>query len=133
MLFLSLLFIFSIYQLPFRFQFHFQFRLKVAEITASRSLQQVIPREQEQQDDTLARALLTFDKARRGLDLARQRKEIEAVKGRKAFAKQKQDVDKMRSDRKQMVLRAATDGVVYHGTLARGKLGEKPSGWVKAQ
>ena len=104
-----------------------QFRLKVAEITASRSLEQVIPREQEQQDDTLARALLTFDKTRRGLDLARQRKDIEAAKGRKAFAKQKQDVDKMRSDRKQMVLRAATDGVVYHGTLSRGKLGEKPS------
>ncbi|MEE3371036.1 MAG: HlyD family efflux transporter periplasmic adaptor subunit [Planctomycetota bacterium] len=104
-----------------------QFRLKVAEITASRSLAQVIPREQEQQDDTLARALLTFDKARRGLELDRQRKEIEAAKGRKAFAAQKQDVDKMRADRKQMVLRAASDGVVYHGTLSRGKLAEKPS------
>ncbi|MBB74555.1 MAG: HlyD family secretion protein [Planctomycetaceae bacterium] len=104
-----------------------QFRLKVAEITASRSLEQVIPREQEQQDDTLARALLAFDKTRRGLELDRQRKEIEVAKGSKTFAKQKQDLDKMRADRKQMVLRAATDGVVYHGTLSRGKLGEKPS------
>ena len=104
-----------------------QFRLKVAEIAASRSLEQVIPREQEQQDDTIARALLAFDKARRGLDLDRQRKEIEVAKGKKAFAKQKQDMDTMRADRKQMVLRAPADGVVYHGTLARGKLGEKPS------
>ena len=105
-----------------------QFRLKGAEISALRSLEQVIPREQEQQDDMLARALLAFDKASRALELARQRKEIEVAKGKKEFDKQREDMGKMRTDRKQMVLRAPADGIVYHGKLARGKLAEKPSG-----
>lgn len=104
-----------------------KFRLKGAEISAVRSLEQSIPREQEQKDDAIARALMAFDKARRALDLARQRKEIDIAKGKKVFDKQKEDMGKMRADRKQMVLRAPADGVVYHGRLSRGKLADKPS------
>lgn len=104
-----------------------QFRLKSSEITAQRALTQGIPGEQETQDDTLARALLTYDKAIRSLELARQRRDIEVAKGKKAFAKQQADMQELRADRQRLVLRAPADGIVYHGKLTRGKLGEKPS------
>ena len=104
-----------------------QFRLKSSEILAQRTLTQSIPGEQETQDDALARALLTYDKAMRSLDLARQRRDIEVAKGKKAFAKQQSDMQELRADRKHMVLQAPADGIVYHGKLTRGKLSEKPS------
>ncbi|HAY81278.1 MAG TPA: HlyD family secretion protein [Planctomycetaceae bacterium] len=105
-----------------------QFRLKSSEILTERTLTQSIPGEQETQDDTLARAMLAYDKAIRSLDLARQRRDIEVAQSKKAFAKKRTDMEALRNDRKQLVLRAPADGIVYHGKLIRGRLGEKPSG-----
>lgn len=104
-----------------------QFRLESSEINTKRSLAQTIPRTQAEREDALARQELAFDKSLRALEFDRRRRAIEFDKSKKQLAKQKADLKELREDRKQLVLRAPMDGIVYHGKLARGRVSDKPS------
>ena len=46
---------------------------------------------------------------------------------RKKFAEQQEDFDKLREERGRLVVAAPTAGIVFHGSLNRGAVGDKPS------
>ncbi|MDA1051615.1 MAG: HlyD family efflux transporter periplasmic adaptor subunit [Planctomycetota bacterium] len=104
-----------------------QFRLEGSEITAKRSLAQTIPRTQAQQEDSLARQQLAFDKAIRTLEFDRQRRSIEFDKSKEKLDRQKAELQELREDRKDLVIQASEDGIIYHGQITRGRLGDNPS------
>lgn len=104
-----------------------QFRLQGTEITAKRSLTQTIPRTQAEQEDSLARQQLAFDKALRALEFDRQRRSIGFDKSKEKLGKEKADLKELREDRKHLVMRSPADGILYHGKITRGRISDKPS------
>jgi HlyD family secretion protein len=104
-----------------------QYRLNGSEIQAERSLSQSIPRSVAQHEDTLAKAQLAFQKSIQNLTSARQRRDIEMNRKRDKFKEEQKKLAELREERKQIVLVSATDGIVLHGKLTRGKLSDKPS------
>ena len=102
-----------------------QFRLEGAKTSAERSLKQSIPRAAKTADDTFARAELTWKKASHTLAAARRRAEIEIAQKRDDYQKQVDDFAKMQAERKGLVVKAPHDGILYHGTLTRGRMSEK--------
>lgn len=104
-----------------------QFRLEGVEIATERSITQTIPNSVADQEDTLALAEMAHEKAMRDLDSARQRREIELRKTREAFHDEEEKLADLKAERKQVVLTSPIDGILLHGKLARGRIGDKPS------
>ncbi len=104
-----------------------QYRLDNAEIASSRTISQSIPRSEAQHEETLAKAELSHKKALRELNSARQRREIEISRKRDGFKDQEKKLAELKAERKRVVLTSPIDGIVFHGELLRGKLGDKPS------
>lgn len=104
-----------------------QFRLRGTEVQTKRLLTQTIPREAEQQKDAIARQELAHAKSLKSLEVARQRKAIELAREKEKLKKQQADVKELQADRKQLVINSPIDGIVYHGQLTGGRLGDKPS------
>ena len=104
-----------------------QFRLDGTKITTNRTLAQSIPRTQAQQEESLARQQLTFDKVIRTSEFDRQRRSIDFDKSKKKLDKQKADLKELREDRKQLVIRSPQDGIAYHGKITRGRISDKTS------
>lgn len=104
-----------------------QFRLEGTRTATDRSLRQSIPRAARAADDTFARAELAWKKSRHALDAARRRAEIEIVRKREDFSKQEKALATMQKERKGLVIKAPHDGILYHGTLTRGRMSEKAS------
>ena len=104
-----------------------EYRLEGTVIQSDRAVKQDVPRSQAKQDDSLARAELTYQKAIRDLASARQRRDIEINRKRDKFKDQKEEVDELKEERKRVALASSMDGIVLHGKLTRGKLSEKPS------
>ena len=104
-----------------------QYRLDNAEISSSRTIKQAIPRSESQHDEALAKAELAHKKALRDLNSARQRREIEINRKREGLKDQEKKLTELKAERKRVVLTSPVDGIVFHGVLVRGKLGEKPS------
>ncbi len=101
-----------------------KFRLEGTEISTKRSLEQSIPLELQQVKAELTRQELTYEKAIKDLETARQRKTIELEKQQFALEKQQRDLAQLREDRKHPVLIAPMEGVVYYGQFARGRVGD---------
>lgn len=104
-----------------------QFRLEGVEIATERSITQTIPNSVADQEDTLALAEMAHEKAMRDLDSARERREIELRKTREAFHDEEEKLAELKAERKQVVLTSPIDGILLHGKLARGRIGDKPS------
>ncbi len=104
-----------------------QFRLKGTKISTERSLRQTIPRSRAEQQDAFTRAQLAHDKATRDLNVARQKRDIEMQQKRDKFKEAEEKFRRLQEERKQLVIQAPQAGIVMHGTLARGKIGDKPS------
>ena len=104
-----------------------QFRHESMQTQTERTLKQSIPRQAAQNEDTFARAEMTYQKTLRSLETARQKAEIEINRKREKFKKQQTTLNEMKAERTKLVLKAPHDGIVYHGALTRGKLSEKPS------
>jgi len=104
-----------------------QFRLEGVEIATERSITQTIPNSVADQEDTLALAEMAHEKAMRDLESARQRREIELRKTREAFHDEEEKLAELKAERKQVVLTSPIDGILLHGKLARGRIGDKPS------
>ena len=104
-----------------------QFRLEGVEIATERAINQTIPNSVADQEDTLALAEMTHEKAIRDLNQARQRREIDLQKTRDAFHEEEKNLAELKAERKRVVLTSPIDGIALHGKLARGRLGDKPS------
>jgi multidrug resistance efflux pump len=104
-----------------------RYRLEGTEIQSDRAIKQGIPRSQAQQEDSLARAQLAYQKAIRELNSARQRRDIEIRRKRDALKQQREKLAELKDERKQVVLTSPIDGISLHGPLRRGRLSDKPS------
>ncbi|MEO2029061.1 MAG: HlyD family efflux transporter periplasmic adaptor subunit [Fuerstiella sp.] len=104
-----------------------EYRLAGTKIQTSRTINQTIPQSDAQQDATLSRARLTYQKLKRDIASARARREIEMSRKREQFKDEEQKMHERQQERKQIVLKALHDGIVFHGKLLRGKLSEKQS------
>jgi multidrug efflux pump subunit AcrA (membrane-fusion protein) len=104
-----------------------EYRLAGTKIQTLRTMNQTIPQSDAQQDATLSRAKLSYQKLIRDIASARARREIEMSRKRVQFKEEAQKVQKMQEERKQIVLKAPHDGIVFHGKISRGKLNDKQS------
>ena len=103
-----------------------KFRFEGSEIQTKRSLGQEIPREVEQQKETLTRQELAYDKSIRDLEAARLQATIELEQQKLKYQAQEEKLVELRAERKELVLTSPIDGVVYHGKLVRGRLTVTP-------
>ncbi|QEG39760.1 HlyD family secretion protein [Roseimaritima ulvae] len=103
------------------------YRLRLAKTRHQRALEQTIPSQQEAARDTFERAELAHAKTLRELQDSRVKKEIELRKQRTELKQQKTKLETLKAERKALTLQAPFAGLVYHGGLTRGKLGDKPS------
>ncbi len=103
------------------------YRLRLAETRHQRALEQTIPAQREAAQDTFERAELAHAKALRDLDDARTKAEIELRKQRTELKRQQAKLKTLKDERKALTLQAPFAGLLYHGALTRGKLGDKPS------
>ncbi len=104
-----------------------QFRLEGVEIASERAITQRIPNSVADQEDTLALAEMTHEKAMRDFDAAAERREIEINKTREAFHDEEEKLAELIEERQRAVLASPSDGIVLHGPLSRGRIGDKPS------
>jgi HlyD family secretion protein len=104
-----------------------QFRLEGTEIATDRTVKQSVPRSEAQNKEKLAKAELAYSKAIRDLNSNQLRRDIELNRKRDSFKEQEEKLAELKGERKKIVLASPIDGIVFHGSLMRGKLGEKPS------
>lgn len=104
-----------------------EFRLEGTKIQSEQQLERGIAEQLAQQEDALARAQLTHQAALHNLDSARRKRDIEIAKKRLEFQQQQEEFDELKAERQRSVLTAPIDGLVMHGELNRGRLGDKPS------
>ncbi|KAA5541869.1 HlyD family secretion protein [Roseiconus nitratireducens] len=103
-----------------------EFSLQRTSIQTDRTIKQTIPRNDADQEETLARALMEFKKSNQDLDNARRKRELEIKRKRTELEEQSEKVEEMRAERKAVVLKADMDGIFLHGALTRGVLPAKP-------
>lgn len=103
------------------------YRLRLAETRHQRTLQQAIPAQREAALEAFERAELAYAKTIRELNDARTKKQIELNKQRVELKKQQAKLRTLKDERKALTLQAPFAGLVYHGALTRGRLGDKPS------
>jgi HlyD family secretion protein len=104
-----------------------EFQFGNTKIASERSLSQAIPDSVTQQEDALARAELAYQKTLRDLASARSRQEIEINRKRDKFKDQEQKLAELKQERKQLVINSPIDGIVIHGKLEQGRMGDKAS------
>ncbi|WP_404310082.1 HlyD family efflux transporter periplasmic adaptor subunit [Neorhodopirellula lusitana] len=104
-----------------------EFDLELAKTRAERTLDQSIPAKQEKQEAALSRAELAFSKSIQNLKSARNKREIERRKQQTEFEKQQADFKELQAERRALVLTSPIEGLVYHGKITRGRIGDKPS------
>jgi HlyD family secretion protein len=104
-----------------------EYRLEGTKIQTLRTVNQTIPQSDAQQAATLSRAGMSYQKVLRDLSSSRTRRGIEMTRKRDRFKEEETKVKEMQQERRQVVLKAPHDGIVFHGKLQRGKLGDKES------
>ncbi len=92
-----------------------------------RTLKNSIPAQAAAQEDAYARAQMAYQKTVRSLQSVRQRAEIEIDRKRDKLKEEEKALAEMKAERGKLVVKAPHDGIVYHGSLTRGKLSDKPS------
>ncbi|WP_442509886.1 HlyD family efflux transporter periplasmic adaptor subunit [Novipirellula sp. SH528] len=104
-----------------------KYSLELAKTRTQRTLEQTIPSQLEKEKATLARAELAFAKTVQDLKAARLKRDIERRRQKTELEKQQTDFKALQAERRGLVLSSPIDGLVYHGQLTRGKLGDKAS------
>lgn len=104
-----------------------QFRLESALNQHTRTIKETLPRNEVEQAERFKRAEMAYEAAMLDLDLARKRRDLEQKKQQLKFKEQQEDLEKLRAERKNMVLRSSVAGVVLHGALSRGAQPERQS------
>ncbi|MCH1496013.1 MAG: HlyD family secretion protein, partial [Rubripirellula sp.] len=103
-----------------------EFRYAAAEIQASRSKEQEIPRTTQKQEDAFERAKLAYEKAIRNLDDDKEKRVLDIEKKEQALREQKEKHEELMQDREHLEIKADHAGLVIYGELQRGKLPDKP-------
>ncbi len=103
-----------------------QFSLDRAKIQHDRTIKQSIPRDDANQDEALARALIEYEKAIHAMGVDKQKRELELQRKRVKLEQQAEKFDEMRSERKKVVLKSGLDGILVYGAVTRAKLPAKP-------
>ena len=85
------------------------------------------PRAAAKQEESLARAHLAYRASIQELESVRRQRQVELERTREQYQELQQKLSELRQERKRVVLKSPIDGILLHGKLNRGKLGEKPS------
>ncbi|MFT5523891.1 MAG: HlyD family secretion protein [Pirellulaceae bacterium] len=101
-----------------------KFRLEAVELQTARSLKQDIPRQFKLMKDALAHSDLAFDKSAKMIEVEKAKQGIQRLQQKIALDKQKKEFDELRTDRKQLVVLAPANGILYYGKLNRGVVGD---------
>ncbi len=103
------------------------FRLEGVELQTDRTINQTVPRNDQEQEDALKRAQMDFDKSKQERSTERQKRNLEMQRKKMELEEQKKKFREMQEERKRVVLKSDHDGFFLHGELKRGKLGAKPA------
>lgn len=103
------------------------FRLEGAREQHRRTVDENLPRNEIEQAERIKRAEMAFEAAKLDLKLARVRRELELKKQQIKLDEQDQNLDKLRAERKAMVLKSPVAGYAIHGALSRGAQPERPA------
>jgi hypothetical protein len=110
---------------------YFTFQQKRDEVWRS----QDFPRDEENIQLAKRRAVLEFERFKAAAATADEQQKIEYEKAKVAFAKQEENVAKLRKDREKFELKAPESGLAAWGSLSKGKWsgGEPPAATLIAQ
>lgn len=95
-------------------------------IQTQRSIKQTLPRTDAERQAAIERAERKYATAKLQLRNNRERKTAELTKTQKAYAEQKEKLEKLQIERQRLVLNSPADGIVVLGKLTRGRLSDKP-------
>lgn len=102
-----------------------RFRFESAENQFNRTINEILPRGEEEQKDRFQRAEITYQATIGDLQRNLEKREIEMQKQNLKFAEQQQKFQQLLADREKMLLKAPRDGVLVYGNLVRGALTDK--------
>ncbi|MBL8892786.1 MAG: HlyD family efflux transporter periplasmic adaptor subunit [Planctomycetaceae bacterium] len=103
------------------------FRLEGAREQHRRTIEESLPRNEIEQGERIKRAEMAYEAAKLDLKLSRVRREIELKKQSLKLEEQKENLEKLRAERKKFVMKAPVAGYVIHGALNRGAQPERPA------
>ena len=98
-----------------------RFSVKGSELRTARTLEQDLPRQEQQLVETAQRAELAMAKTRATLPLQFEKQQIEREKQRVETKRAEQRLQELREDRQMMEVKSPADGIVYYGQATRGK------------
>ncbi len=98
-----------------------KFYLQGAEQRTKRTLEQDIPRQEQQMTDAAHRADIALTKTRVTLPLSLEKQQIEREKLRLDHQRAEKKLQELIADRKSMAVESPMDGYVYYGRATRGK------------
>ena len=104
-----------------------KFRLEGVEIASDRVIKQTVPNAEADQEDALACAELAYTTTLRELEFSQRRRAIELQKARHAVVEGEEKLAELQAEVEQLILRSPGAGIMLHGKLTRGRLGDKPS------
>jgi hypothetical protein len=102
------------------------FALERAKIQFERTTQQTVPRGDASQEESLARAMLEYEKSMRTMAIDKQTRELKLQQSRDKLEDQAETLQELRAERKKVVLKSDIDGIFLYGKLTRSKLPAKP-------
>ena len=94
---------------------------KVTLSSARQSRKYAIPRAKDDLEDAVKAAALALQETRESQPRQRRQQELQLQKQQDALAEKEKHLDRLRTDRKHMQIKATHDGVVYYGESKRGK------------
>jgi multidrug efflux pump subunit AcrA (membrane-fusion protein) len=98
-----------------------KFSLKSSEIRTKQTLEQTLPRRQQEMEDATTRAQLEWAKAQVALQASAKKKEIEHAKLKVTTERSQAKYEKLKQDAELMKVPAPVEGYVYHGSWTGGK------------
>ncbi|MBN1396179.1 MAG: HlyD family efflux transporter periplasmic adaptor subunit [Pirellulales bacterium] len=104
-----------------------KFSLEIARFNNEYTLKFGVPRQEEQTVESTERAILGLEKEETIVPLLLDERRLELDRTREGLRKSEEKLEKLAADRKQMIVRAPIDGIVYYGQLNRGKPADSSS------
>ena len=102
------------------------FSLERAQIQFERTTKQSVPRSDANEEMTLTRAIMDYEKSVHSLANEKRKRDLELQRKRSKFNEQEVSFEEMREERRKVVLKSPINGVFLHGKLTRAKLPAKP-------
>jgi HlyD family secretion protein len=102
-----------------------RFRFESAQNQFNRTINETLPRGDEEQEDRFKRAEITYQTTISDIQRNLEKREIEMQKQNLKFAEQQEKLQQLLADREKMVLKASRDGILVYGNLAKGALTDK--------